>query len=111
MLDKNINFNKIKTGSKMENPTHSFREAVFSSCKNRELKVKLMSWSSPKKKECIFCNVNFVRRKFVLSQFIVYGKNFQNIYFLLIRNTILRTLSLLGFKIAESLYFILKDHS
>ena len=65
LLDKNINFNKNKTGSKMENPTHSFREAVFSSCKNRELKVKLMIWSSPKKKECIFCNVYFVRRKFM----------------------------------------------
>ena len=26
LLNKNINFNKSKTESKMENPTHSFRE-------------------------------------------------------------------------------------
>ena len=26
LLNKNINFNKNKTESKMENPTHSFRE-------------------------------------------------------------------------------------
>ena len=28
-LNKNINFNKNKTESKMENPTHSFRETNF----------------------------------------------------------------------------------
>ena len=29
MLNKNINFNKNETESKMENPTHSFRETNF----------------------------------------------------------------------------------
>ena len=27
LLDKNVNFNRNETESKMENPTHSFREA------------------------------------------------------------------------------------
>ena len=43
-----------------------------------------MSWSSWKKKGCIFFSVYFVRRNFfnicVLSQCIVYWINFQNIY-------------------------------
>ena len=37
------NFNKNETESKLENPTHTFRETnlSFSSYKNRKLKVKL----------------------------------------------------------------------
>ena len=46
LLNKNINFNKNETESKMENPIHSFRETnvqtlYFSSYKDRKLKVKL----------------------------------------------------------------------
>ena len=43
LVNKNINSNKNEMESKMENPTHTFTEInlYFSSCKNRELKVKL----------------------------------------------------------------------
>ena len=63
-----------------------------------------MSWSSQKKKEYIFCNVCFVRRFFniwVLSQYIVYWINFQNIY--TFTYILLHTLLLHVFKIVESL--------
>ena len=40
LLNKNINFNKSKTESKMETPTHSFRETNLG-LQNRNLKVKL----------------------------------------------------------------------
>ena len=43
LLNKNINFNKSETESKMENPTHVLERQTlcFSSYKNRKLKVKL----------------------------------------------------------------------
>ena len=43
LSNKNVNLNKKETESKMENPTHSFRETnlCFSSYKSRKLKVKL----------------------------------------------------------------------
>ena len=43
LLNKNINFNKIETESKIENPTHSLKETnlSFVSYKNRKFKVKL----------------------------------------------------------------------
>ena len=67
LLNKNINFNKKETESKMENPTHSFRETslVFQLIKESQIKSKtVISWSSRKKKEGIFCTVYFVRREF-----------------------------------------------
>ena len=42
LLNKNVNFNKNKTESKMRNPTHSFREM------NLELLARMVSWSSRK---------------------------------------------------------------
>ena len=53
LLNKNINFNKNQMESKMENPKHSFRETNI-----------VMSCSSRKKKEEMFCTVYFVRRDF-----------------------------------------------
>ena len=47
----------------MENPTQSFRETNLvegSKIKNKTV----MSWSTRKKKEGIFCTVYFARRKF-----------------------------------------------
>ena len=44
LLNKNINFNKNETESKIKNPAHTVlkrRASCFSSCKNRTLKVKL----------------------------------------------------------------------
>ena len=61
------NFNKNETESKMENPTHSFRNTnlVLQLIEESQFKSKtVMSWSSRKKKEGIFCTVYFVRRDF-----------------------------------------------
>ena len=67
LLNKNIDFNKNETESKMENPTHSFKETnhVLQLIWESQIKSKtVMSWSSRMKKEGIFCTVYFVRRKF-----------------------------------------------
>ena len=56
-LNKNINFNKNETELKMENPTHCFRETnlVLQLVKEPRTKSKtVMSWTSLKKKDCIF---------------------------------------------------------
>ena len=71
----------------------------------------VMSWSSRKKKEGIFCTVYFVRRNFfnicVLSQCIVYWTHFQNIHNFTYQKILLHTLLLLVFKTVESLQCIL----
>ena len=72
LLDKNINFNKNETESKMGNPTHSFREGNVLLQLVEELQIKtktMMSLSSLKKKEGIFCSVYFVRGKIKLFTF------------------------------------------
>ena len=66
LLNKNINFNKNKTESKMENPTHSLREANLVLQLIQKLQIEsrvLIRWSSRKKKEGMFCTAYFVRRK------------------------------------------------
>ena len=68
LLNKNINFNKKETGSKLERSTHSFRETnlVLQLIKELQIKSKtVMSWSSREKKEGIFYTVYFARKKFV----------------------------------------------
>ena len=87
LLNKYINLNINERESKMENPTHSFRETnlVLQVISESQIKSKTtMSWNSQKKKESTFCTVYFVRRKFfsicVLSQYIVYWIHFQNIH-------------------------------
>ena len=87
-LNKNTNFDKSETESKMENPTHSRRETrlVFQLIWELSIKSKtMMSWSSLKKKEGILCAVYFVRTKFfwnicVLSQCIVCWIHFHNMH-------------------------------
>ena len=78
-VEKNINFNKNKTKSKMENPTQSFRETnlVLQLIYESEIKSKtVMSWSSRKKKRAFF--VPFILSEgsffkiYVLSQCIAY---------------------------------------
>ena len=67
LLNKNINFNKNETKSKMENPTHSFKETnlVLQLIKESQIKSKtVISWSSQKKKEGIFCTSYFVQKNF-----------------------------------------------
>ena len=79
LLNKNINFNKNETESKIENPTHSFRETnlVLQLIEESQIKSKtIMSWSSQKKKESIFAQFILSEEKCLniceLSQCIVY---------------------------------------
>ena len=65
LLNKNINFDKNETESKIKNPTHSFREMNLVPAQIRITKLQIksktvMSWSSRKKKEGIFCTIYFV---------------------------------------------------
>ena len=72
LLNKNINFNKNETESKMENPTQAFREMnlVLQLKKESQIKSKtMMSWSSRKKREGIFCTVFFPKGIFLTLVF------------------------------------------
>ena len=65
LLNKNINFDKNETESKIENPTNSFREMNLVPAQIRITKLQIksktvMSSSSRKKKEGIFCTIYFV---------------------------------------------------
>ena len=79
LLNKNINFNKNETESKMKNPTHNFktRTLCFSSYKNHKLKVKLW-WvgARTRKKRAFFVPFTLCEGIFfnicVLSQCVVY---------------------------------------
>ena len=68
LLDKNRNFNKNETESKMENPTHSFRETRPSSYKNRKLKVKLW-WvgACKRRKRAFFVPFSFSKEMFFFN--------------------------------------------
>ena len=66
-LNKIIKFDKNEKDSKMENPTHGFRDTnpILQLIWESQIKSETMvSWSSQTKKEGIFCTVYFVRRKF-----------------------------------------------
>ena len=98
----------------MENLPHTFRETNFVLQLIQEFGIKsktLMSWSSRKKKEGIFCTRLFCAKESffnicVLSQCVVYWINFQNIYTFNYQNTLLHTLV---FESVESLQCILKS--
>ena len=109
LLNKNINFNKNKTESKMQNPTHQFKETnlVLQLIEESEIKSEtVMSWSSWKKKEGIFVPFILSKRKFfsicVLSQFIVYWIHFQNKYTFAYQKTILHKLFCLFLKSSKA---------
>ena len=56
-MNKNVNFNKNGTESKMENPRHSFRKMKFvlQLILKSQIKSKtVMSWSSRKEKRASF---------------------------------------------------------
>ena len=95
LLNKNLNFNKNETKSKMENPTHSFRETnlvPFSSYKNRKLKVK-QPWAGAwkEKKRKFFVPIILSEEIFfkicVLFQCIVHCIHFQNISIYILLHT------------------------
>ena len=109
LLSQNINFNKKETESKMENPPHTVlerRTLCFSSYKNRKLKVKLMSWSSQKRKES-----NFVL--FILSEGIFFNicalphcvmcwVHFQNVYTFTYQKTLFHAILCLFLKSSKA---------
>ena len=76
LLNKNINFSKIKTESKMENLTQTYvnEESCFSPCKNHKSKWKRVEAREIQK--CIFCNIHLVWRNFFyylcFSQYKIY---------------------------------------
>ena len=109
LLNKNINFNKNKTESKMQNPTHQFKETnlVLQLIEESQIKSEtVMSWSSWKKKEGIFVQFILSKRKFfsicVLSQFIVYWIHFQNKYTFTYQKAILHKLFCLFLKSSKA---------
>ena len=114
-VEKNTKFNKNKTESKMENSTHNSKRPSlsFSSYKNRKLIVKLWWVGAHKRKKSIFCTVYFVRRKFFyhlcfISMYNVLNTLSEYLYFTY-QKILVHTLSLLVFKIVESLLCILKN--
>ena len=116
LLNKNIKSNKNKQELKMENP-HTVLERLtlcFSWYKNRQLKKNCDEMELAKEKRghflyCLFCPkeifFEFVSTLFVCK---VYWIHFQNIHTFTYQKTLLHTLLLLVFKIAESLQCILK---
>ena len=68
LLNKNVNFNKNKTESKMQNPTHSFKKT------NRLLQLihKLNELELAKEKREHFFVPFILSKENVLSQYIVY---------------------------------------
>ena len=91
------------------------RTFYFSSYKNRKLKVEIWWVEAPKRKKRTFF-VPFILPKAiffnicVLSCCIVYWIHFQNMPTFTHRKTLVHTLFLLAFKIAESIQCILNNH-
>ena len=116
-VERNSNFNKNETESKMENPTQTFKETNLAlqliyefRIINYKLLIKIktvMSWSSRKKNECVFFNIYFFRRHFfnicVLSHCRMYWKNFLKICTFTNKKHINSYTFLHIFKIVESL--------
>ena len=121
LLNKNINLNKNEAESKMENPTHSFRETslVLQLIRESQIKSKsVMSWSLRKKKGGHFlyhllCPNEFVLNICVLFLSIVYWISFHNICTFTYQKTVLHTvLKLLkafsvSLNVSKLLWFVL----
>ena len=104
-LNEKQNFNKRKTESKMENPTHAFRERIFALLvKESWIKNEtVMNWSSRKNKECIW-----KKSAFFFKLYFVLRKIFQRLYFASVYR-ILNKLSEYAFKIVKSLQYSLQN--
>ena len=99
LLNKIINFNENETKLKMKNLIHSVWETnlVLQLMKESQIKSKtVMSWTSCKKKEGIFCTANLSEGNIfeicVLSQCIASWIRFQNIHNFTYQKTLLHTL-------------------
>ena len=110
LLNKNINFDKNETKSKMENPIHGIRKTHQLIWESQIRSKSVMVWGSQKKKEffvpSILSEENFFKIC-VLSQCIVYWIHFQNIHTFTYQETLLHTILLLACKIVESLQCVL----
>ena len=117
-LNKDINFSKNETESKMENTPHSFRETNLVFQFIWELQIKSKAQKNKKKKRSqketkdIFCNVYFAQRTFfnicVLSQCIVYWIHFQTIHTFRYQKALLHTLFYLFLKSLKTFSVSLK---
>ena len=113
LLNKNVNFIKNGTESKMENSTRSFRETNLGLhlIKNRKLKTKLWWVGDRKRKKRAFFLLFILCKGIffnicVLSQCIVYWIQFQNIHTFAYEETLLFAFC---FKIVEYLQCILNE--
>ena len=103
LLNKNINFNKNKTKPKMENLNTQFY-------RNKPCASACIRIGARKKKSLFFVIFILSEGNFwVLSRYIVYWINFQNIYTFTYHKTLLLSLPLLVFKTVERLQCILKN--
>ena len=115
LLNENINFNKSKTETKIENSTHNFRETnpVLQLIKELQIKSKtVISWSSQKNREGFFLTFilsewNFFDIYF-LSQCIAYWIHFQNIDTFIYQKALIHILFCLFLKSLEALSVSLK---
>ena len=110
LLNKNINFNKNEAESKMENPTHSFKETnlVLKLILESQIKSKTVKQNRAFFVPFVLSKLNFFFNICISSQCIVHWIHFQNIHTFTYQKTLLHTLLLLVFKIVESLQCILK---
>ena len=104
--------NKTESKWKIVHIVLERRTLCFSSYKNHKLKVKLMSWSSQKKKEGIFCTAYFLRSNFLkyfcfISMYCVLNTLSKYTYFFISKSITSYTF-LFAFKIFKSLQCILK---
>ena len=92
LLNININFKKNETESKIEHPTHSFRETnlVLQSIKIKNKTV--MSWSSRNKTRAFFLPFILFKGHFFNTWFLSHWKHFQNIHTFAYQKALLHTL-------------------
>ena len=109
LLSKNMNFNKNETASKVENPTHAFREKKtfgFSSYKNHKLKVKPW-WIADQKRKKSEVKETFLTFLFILIYNLqwVYWIAFQNICSFTYQKKLLHKLFYLHLKYILNTFF------
>ena len=112
LLNKNINFNKKETKSKIRQAFLERQTLCFSSCKNRNLKMKLWWFRAHERKKRLFfvpfilSERNFLR--FCFNKLYSVLNTLSEYTYFYISKILLHTLLLLVSKIVESLQCILK---
>ena len=99
LLNESVNSNINETESKMENPTPAYtfrrRTLYFSSCKNQELKLKLV-----KKRRARNKTQNALKRMHFVTFILFEGNFFKNLFYLNVQ-----CLYILLNKLSEYIYF------